>query len=139
VWLGLGITLALAPCYPIALRMESSVAVASAVRWLTAGLFFIISLALSFRIQRIDRGKNRMPQERLQIRLSLFLISAEYHRSLGGNDRGGCSSGFDASDILALDVVGLVNHRRAGYFRTFLALASVRKELAAAINSNPVR
>jgi len=57
MWLGLGITLALALCYPVASQWESSVAVASSIRWLTAGLFFILSLALSFWIQRIDRGQ----------------------------------------------------------------------------------
>ncbi|MFN9852433.1 MAG: hypothetical protein ACK57P_11515 [Planctomycetota bacterium] len=57
VWMGLAITLFLALWYPIASRFESSVAVASALRWLTTIFFFFASLGLSVWIQRVDRER----------------------------------------------------------------------------------
>jgi hypothetical protein len=57
VWTGLGVTLFLALWYPIASRFESSVAVASALRWLTTILFFVASLGLSIWIQRVNRER----------------------------------------------------------------------------------
>ena len=57
VGMGLAITLFLALWYPIASRFESSVAVASALRWLTTIFFFVASLGLSVWIQRVDRER----------------------------------------------------------------------------------
>jgi hypothetical protein len=56
-WSGLTMALFLALWYAMASRSESSIAVASSLRWLTSFFFFVASLGLCFWIRRIDRSK----------------------------------------------------------------------------------
>ncbi|MFM8571779.1 MAG: hypothetical protein ACKOAU_09305 [Pirellula sp.] len=54
-WAGLLAAFLISIWYPFATLAEPSIAVASTLRWLTAGVLFLACLILSFWIQRMDR------------------------------------------------------------------------------------
>ncbi|MFM7926702.1 MAG: hypothetical protein ACKO9Q_03235, partial [Pirellula sp.] len=73
-WAGLAATLLISIWYPLATLAEPSIAVASSLRWLTAGVFFIACLVLSNWIRRLDRASE--PEASLRVALFDQLFSA---------------------------------------------------------------
>lgn len=71
-WASFAATLLISIWYPLATLAEPSIAVASSLRWLTAGVFFISSLVLSNWVWRLDRAAEPEASARIALFDQLF-------------------------------------------------------------------